>query len=60
MAELKVEHAADGKEIVYRVYVHPEVFNWLSVDDLSTKMTEQFEALLVDALQEMCNETKDA
>ncbi len=50
MAEMKVEHTADGREIVYRVYVHPEVFNWHEVKDLIDILTKQFREHVADTL----------
>ena len=58
MAEMKVEHTADGREIVYRVYVHPEVFNWFSVEVLIKTLTAQFKEHLDEALYEMTAEDK--
>jgi hypothetical protein len=53
MATMKVEHTADGREIVYRVYVHPEVFNWLDTTELADHMETQFREHLDGALQEI-------
>ncbi len=58
MAEMKAEHTADGQEIVYRVYVHPETFNWLTVEELRKKMATQFEDHLNDILWGMKEENE--
>ncbi len=50
MAEMKVERTADGREIVYHVCIHPEVFEWLSVPELTKKLTEQFTGHLDEVL----------
>ncbi|KKL64995.1 hypothetical protein LCGC14_2159410 [marine sediment metagenome] len=42
MAEIKVEHTAEGREIIYHVHVHPEVFQWLAVEELIDKLADQF------------------
>ena len=53
MATMKVEHTAEGRELVYRVYVHPEVFNWHGVEDLLDILTMQFRANLEPSLSEL-------
>ena len=53
MATMKVEHTADGREIVYRVSVHPEVFNWHEVEELLDILTRQFRANLDTSLWEL-------
>ncbi len=56
MAEMKVEHTAEGREIVYRVYVHPEMFNWLTMEELIKKLSGQFENHLDEVLGVMKDE----
>jgi hypothetical protein len=56
MATMKIEHTADGRELVYRVYVHPEVFNWLDTNELADHIEEQFREHLDGALEEMHKE----
>ena len=58
MAEMKVEHTADGREIIYRVYVHPETFNWLTVKELMGKLSDQFVEHLDEILWDMKNEVE--
>ena len=56
MATMKVERTAEGQEIVYHVYVHPEVFNWLDTDELADYITGQFRGHLDSTLQKMSEE----
>ena len=58
MAEMKVEHTADGRELVYRVYVHPEVFNWFGVEVLIKALAAQFEDILTTNLYDLKEEVK--
>ena len=53
MATIKVEHTAEGRELVYRVYVHPEVFNWHEVSELTTILTNQFRENLNPVLYDL-------
>jgi hypothetical protein len=53
MSTMKVEHTADGRELVYRVYVHPEVFNWHDIDELMDILTMQFRSNLEEGLREI-------
>ena len=53
MATMKIEYTADGQEIVYRVYVHQEVFNWHEVEELLDILTLQFRANLDTSLWEL-------
>ena len=56
MATMKVEHTAEGKDIIFTVHVHPEVFNWLDVEELSDYITGQFRGHLDSTLQKMSEE----
>ena len=56
MAEIKVEHTADGREIVYRVYIHSEMFALMSVVELRKKIVNQFSADLDTTLYEVKEE----
>ena len=56
MAEMKVEHTADGREIVYRVYIHSEMFALMSVVELRKKIVCQFDNNLDETLYEIKEE----
>ncbi len=52
MAEMKIEHTADagGRDIVFRVHVHEEVFQWLTITAIMKLMSDQFKEYLEDRL----------
>ena len=56
MATMKVERTAEGKDIIFTVHVHPEVFNWLSLAELENYITDQFRGHLDSTLQKMSEE----
>ena len=56
MAEMKVEYTADGREIVYRVYIHQEMFVLFSLSELMTKLNKQFSSHLDVTLYEIKEE----
>ncbi|KKM00024.1 hypothetical protein LCGC14_1808540 [marine sediment metagenome] len=53
MPTITVEHTADGREIVYRVYIHPGVFSWFSVEQLIRALLDEFEEQLTTALYDL-------
>ncbi len=58
MTEIKVEHTVDGREIVYRVYIHPGVFSWFSVEQLIRALSNEFEEQLTTALYDLKEEVE--
>ena len=58
MPTMKIEHTADGREIVYRVYIHPGVFSWFSTDQLIRALADEFEEQLVTALYDLKEEVE--
>ncbi len=52
MAEMKVEHTGDsgGRDLIYHVHVHAEVFQWLTITSLVNVMSDQFKEYLEENL----------
>ena len=51
MAEMRVEHTVEGKDIRYIVHVHPETFNWFTSGELITVLLKQFNRLITEIEQ---------
>ncbi len=59
MAEMTVERTAEGQALVYRMCIHPEVFELMDHEELVSAMTIRFEELLADTLREMRGEEEE-
>ena len=59
MAEMTVARTVEGRVLVYRMHIHPEVFELMDHEELVSAMTIRFEEILADTLREMRGEEEE-